>query len=162
MSRIELLTSGITADKIRLAVTLALAVASFLYLAVMVSAEAVQVGERVSSTASTTDNMINMRRLGAASWHCASVPITIQCGSAEPAPGVGMIEGVGHGSVTSQGASNLDNQITSLPAHCKKLHFVHWLLGYRGYRGCLINAIRMDVLPTTGLLNLAGNSHLVQ
>jgi hypothetical protein len=163
MTRIERPARPITTTKIRLAAALALAAASFLYLAVMVSAETAQVRERVTPTASATDDMIHMRRLGPASWHCATVPISDQCSLAQAAPYSGAIEGVGHG-ITSQ-VGNLDNQITSLPTRCMKMHFVHWLPGYRGYGGyrdCLIGAIRMDVLPTTGLLNLASRGHFVQ
>ena len=87
------LTSSITANKIRLAVVLALAAASLLYLAVMVSTQTPQIGERVSSTASTTDDVIDDRSFGLASWYCASMPIATKCPGAQPAPHAGMIEG---------------------------------------------------------------------
>jgi hypothetical protein len=115
MFRIERLTSAITANKIRLAVVLALAAASFLYLAVMVGTKTGQVGEPVRSTASTTYDMIDEPGLGPASWDCATVPIAIKCGGTQSASNAGMIEGVWHGLVTSQRASNLGNQITLVP-----------------------------------------------
>lgn len=87
MFRIERPTITITADKIRLAVVLALAAAGFLYLAVMVGTKAAQVGEDVRSTISAADDMIDEHGRGPASWDCAAVPISIQCGGSEPPPG---------------------------------------------------------------------------
>jgi hypothetical protein len=81
MRWVERLTSAITATQIRLAAALALAAASFLYLAV--TTQTAQVGESVSSTASTTDDEIDVGSFGSApSWHCVDVPIAIQCGGA--------------------------------------------------------------------------------
>lgn len=84
---IERFTSSITATQARLAIVVTLAVSIFLYLAVVVSAQRTHVAERVEPTVSATDDVINDRRLGPASWDCASVPITVQCGSTQPQPG---------------------------------------------------------------------------
>ena len=82
MFRIERPTITVTADKIWLAVVLALAAAVFLYLAVMVGTKAAQVGEVVRSTVSAADDMIDEHGRGPASWDCADVPIAVQCGAA--------------------------------------------------------------------------------
>lgn len=87
MFRIERPTITITADKIRLAVVLALAAAGFLYLAVVVGTKASQVGEVVRSAHSAALDMIDNRGLGSASWDCAAAPISRQCSGSEPAPG---------------------------------------------------------------------------
>ena len=78
MRWVERLTSTITAPQMRVAVALALAAASFLYLAVIT--QTAQVGESVSSIASTTDDDADVPSLGPAFWHCAGVPIAFQCG----------------------------------------------------------------------------------
>lgn len=87
MSRIKRLTSAITATHVRLAVIFALASAGFLYLAVMVATKAAQVSEVVRSAHSAALDMIDKRGRGPASWDCAAVPISRQCGGSEPAPG---------------------------------------------------------------------------
>jgi len=115
MFRIERPTITITANKIRLAVVLALAAASLLYLAIMMRAQTSQIGERVSATVSTSDDVIDNGSFDLASWYCASMPIATKCPGAQPAPRAGMIEGVAHGSVTLQRADNLGNQITLAP-----------------------------------------------
>ena len=84
MFRIERPTITVTADKIWLAVVLALAAAVFLYLAVMVGTKAAQVGGVVSSTVSAADDMIDKHGRGPASWDCADVPIVVQCDARSP------------------------------------------------------------------------------
>ena len=86
MFRIERPTINVTADKIWLAVILALAAAAFLYLAVMVGTKAAQVGEVVRSTVSAADDMIDKPSRGPASWNCADVPVAVQCGCAKQPP----------------------------------------------------------------------------
>ena len=55
----------------------------------------------VSTTASTTDDVIDVGSLGPASWHCAGVAITQQCGHTQAKPDLGAIEGIGHGIAPS-------------------------------------------------------------
>ncbi len=87
MSRFKRLTGAITPVQMRLAVVFALAAACFLYLAVMVSTKAANVSERVRSNTPTAYDVIDNGGLGAASWTCANVPITIPCGgSSESTP----------------------------------------------------------------------------
>ncbi len=58
MIRIKRLTREITPVQIRLAVVLTLAAACFLYLAVVVSTKAAQVGERIGSAPTAYDVVI--------------------------------------------------------------------------------------------------------
>ena len=73
MRRIERITGAIAATHVRLAIVLALAAAIFLNLAIVHRAQGAQVGERVRSTHSTTNDVIDVRGPGPAPGHGASV-----------------------------------------------------------------------------------------
>lgn len=92
MVQIEWPPIHITARQIRLAIVFSLATAVFLNLAVMHRTKASKIAEGVGSISPAADDVIYMRDLGHASWHCADVAITRQCGRAESAPRCGSIE----------------------------------------------------------------------
>ena len=77
---VERLTSLITATQIRLAVAvvLGLAATSFFYLGVT-TRQTAQVSASINSADSTPDDTIDVG--SSASWQCAGVPITVQCGT---------------------------------------------------------------------------------
>ena len=68
-SRIERITGAIAATHVRLAIVLALAAAIFLNLAIVHRTQGTQVGERVRSTHSTTNDVIDVRGPGSAPGH---------------------------------------------------------------------------------------------
>jgi hypothetical protein len=101
MVRIEWIPIHITAGHIRLAVIFALATAVFLNLTVMHRTKTAKVVEDVWATGPAANDMIDMSSSGAASYHCANVAITMQCGGAESAPRCGSIECLIRHTVTS-------------------------------------------------------------
>jgi hypothetical protein len=86
MRLIEWPTIQITATDIRLAIVFALAAAIFLDLAVMHRTKTAKVADVVGSTRPAANDMIDMRGLNGASWHCADVTISAPCSGAQSTP----------------------------------------------------------------------------
>ena len=83
MRWVEQFTGIIAARQTQLAVGLALAAASFLYLTAMANTERGQVDQDTGSITSMTDDANDTD--SGPSWRCVDVPIIIKCGNARAA-----------------------------------------------------------------------------
>jgi predicted small integral membrane protein len=102
MIRIKWLAVTITSTQVRLAIAFALAATVLLDLTIVHRTQTAQVVEGAVPIASTTDDVIDVGSLGSASWHCAGVAITQQCGPTQAVPDLGAIK-VGNGIASSWG-----------------------------------------------------------
>lgn len=103
MRRINWPTIEITSTDVRFAIVFALAATVFLNLAVVYRAKTSKVAEGVGATRPAANDIVHMSSPGLASWRCADVAITGQCGGAESAPRCDSIECLIRHAFTSEG-----------------------------------------------------------